>query len=203
MASDEKFYNKKVRRLVETDDFDIKIVLIQGRMQKLQPKLCAAALHGRVIQTGVQIIRPGAENFTKTKEEKSWSQMIWVMSRMIQIKAGQSGQSSGQLFLLQTLESGPKHPQDGLKSKSVQQKSCASHRGGWFRYENHLNTSSYAKVTAGLISCCHKTGLGRIIRALSQISGPEVVNSPYFIRFWWFGRLGKSFFIREVHPPHI
>ena len=71
MASYEKVFNSKVLRLVETDDFDIKIVLIRGRMQKLQPKLCAAALHGRIIRTGVQIIRPGAEKLTQTTEAKS------------------------------------------------------------------------------------------------------------------------------------
>ena len=51
-------------RLVKTVDFDIKIVLIRGRMQKLQSKLYAAALHGR-------IIRPEAENLTQTTEAKS------------------------------------------------------------------------------------------------------------------------------------
>ena len=30
--------------------------------------------------------------------------------------------TSGQVFLLQTLENGPKHHQDGLRSKSVQHK---------------------------------------------------------------------------------
>ena len=38
MASDEKSYNYKVRRLVETIDFDIKIVLIRGRMQPVEAK---------------------------------------------------------------------------------------------------------------------------------------------------------------------
>ena len=38
--------------------------------------------------------------------------------------------TSGQLFLLQTLENGPKHHQDGLGSKSVQHENCASRRGG-------------------------------------------------------------------------
>ena len=71
MASDGKSYNCKVLRLVETDDFDIRIVPIQVRMQKLQPKLCAAALYGRIIRTGVQIIRPRAEKLTKTTEAKS------------------------------------------------------------------------------------------------------------------------------------
>ena len=36
MASDGKSYNGKVLHLVETDDFDINIVLICGRMQMLQ-----------------------------------------------------------------------------------------------------------------------------------------------------------------------
>ena len=71
MTTDEKLFNSKVLRLVETDDFYIKNVFIGGRMQKLQPKLCAAALHGRIIRTGVQIIRPRAEKLTKTTEAKS------------------------------------------------------------------------------------------------------------------------------------
>ena len=71
MASDGKSYNCKVLRLVESDDFDIRIVPIQVRMQKLQPKLCAAALYGRIIRTGVHIIRPRAEKLTKTTEAKS------------------------------------------------------------------------------------------------------------------------------------
>ena len=58
-------------RLVKTVDFDIKIIPIQVRMQKLQSKLCAAALYGRIIRTGVQIIRPRAEKLTKTTEAKS------------------------------------------------------------------------------------------------------------------------------------
>ena len=37
MTSDGKSYNCKVLHLVETDDFDIKIVPIRGRMQKLEP----------------------------------------------------------------------------------------------------------------------------------------------------------------------
>ena len=61
MTSDENVFNRKVLCLVETDDSDIKIVLIRGQMQKLHTKLCAAALHGRIIRTGVQIIRTGAE----------------------------------------------------------------------------------------------------------------------------------------------
>ena len=71
MASDGKSYHRKVPHLVETDDFVIKIVPIRVRMQKLQPKLCAAALYGRIIRTGVQIIRPRAEKLTKTTEAKS------------------------------------------------------------------------------------------------------------------------------------
>ena len=70
-ASDGNSFFMKVLRLVETDDFDIKIVLIRGRLQKLQSKLCAAALYGRIIRTGVQIIRPRAEKLTKTTEAKS------------------------------------------------------------------------------------------------------------------------------------
>ena len=38
MASDEKVFNCKVLRLVETVDFDIKIVLIRGRMQPVEAK---------------------------------------------------------------------------------------------------------------------------------------------------------------------
>ena len=57
MSSDGKRYNCKVLRLVETDDFDIKIVPIRVRMQKLQAKLCAAAMFGRIIRAGVRIIR--------------------------------------------------------------------------------------------------------------------------------------------------
>ena len=37
MASNGESFNKKVVRLVETIDFDIKIVSIRGRMQKLEP----------------------------------------------------------------------------------------------------------------------------------------------------------------------
>ena len=57
MASDGKSYNCKVVRLVETDDFDIEIVQSRGRMQKLQPKPCAAAIFDRIIRAGVQLIR--------------------------------------------------------------------------------------------------------------------------------------------------
>ena len=71
MPSDGKSYHIKVLRLVETDDFDIKIVPNGVRIQKLQPKMCAAALYGRIIRTGVQIIRPRAEKLTKTTEVKS------------------------------------------------------------------------------------------------------------------------------------
>ena len=49
MTSDGKGYNCIVLRLVETDDFDIKIVPIRGRMQKLQAKPRAAAMIGRII----------------------------------------------------------------------------------------------------------------------------------------------------------
>jgi hypothetical protein len=38
MASDVKSFNMKVVRLVEAVDFDIKIVLIQGRMQPVESK---------------------------------------------------------------------------------------------------------------------------------------------------------------------
>ena len=71
MTSDEKVFNIKVLLLVEMDDFDIKIVLIRGRMQKLQSKLCAAALYGRIIRTGVRIIRPGDEKLTQITEAKN------------------------------------------------------------------------------------------------------------------------------------
>ncbi len=37
MASNGESFNMKVVRLVEAIDFDIKIVPIQGRMQKLEP----------------------------------------------------------------------------------------------------------------------------------------------------------------------
>ena len=57
MALHGKRYNFKVLRLVETDDFDIKIVPIRGRMQKLQAKPCAAAMFGWIIRAGVRIIR--------------------------------------------------------------------------------------------------------------------------------------------------
>ena len=40
MSSYGKMINKSCLRLVETVDFDIKIVLIRGHMQKLQPKTC-------------------------------------------------------------------------------------------------------------------------------------------------------------------
>ena len=54
MAFDGKSYNCKVLRLVETDGFDIKIVLIRERMQKLQAKQWAAAVFGRIIRAGIQ-----------------------------------------------------------------------------------------------------------------------------------------------------
>ena len=38
--------------------------------------------------------------------------------------------TSGQLFLLKTLENGPKAHRDDLGSKSVQHESCASRRDG-------------------------------------------------------------------------
>ena len=38
MASNKKSFNIKVVRLVETVDFDIKIVLIRGRMQPVEAK---------------------------------------------------------------------------------------------------------------------------------------------------------------------
>ena len=38
MASNEKVINMKNLRLVETVDFEIKIVLIRGRMQPIEPK---------------------------------------------------------------------------------------------------------------------------------------------------------------------
>ena len=57
MASDGRSYSRKVLRLVKTDDFDIKIVPIQVHMQKLQAKLCAAVMFGRIIRAGDRIIR--------------------------------------------------------------------------------------------------------------------------------------------------
>ena len=57
MTSDGKSYNCKVLRLAETDDFDIRIVPIEGRMQKLLAKSCAAAVFGRIIRAGARIIR--------------------------------------------------------------------------------------------------------------------------------------------------
>ena len=40
----------KVVRLVEMDDFDVKIVLIRGCMQKLQPVQGTTALDGRTLR---------------------------------------------------------------------------------------------------------------------------------------------------------
>ena len=57
MASDGKSYNCKVLCLVKTDDCDINIVPIRDRMQKLEAKLCAAAMFGRIIRAGIRIIR--------------------------------------------------------------------------------------------------------------------------------------------------
>ena len=57
MALYEKSYNCKVLRLVETDDFDIRNIPIQSRMQKLQEKPCATAMFGRIIRAGVRLIR--------------------------------------------------------------------------------------------------------------------------------------------------
>ena len=50
MTPNGKRFSMKVVRLVETDDFDIKIVLIRDRMQKLQPVQGAAALDGRTLR---------------------------------------------------------------------------------------------------------------------------------------------------------
>ena len=50
MTPNGKSFNMKVVHLVETDDFDIKIVLIRGRMQKLQPVQGVAALNGRTLR---------------------------------------------------------------------------------------------------------------------------------------------------------
>ena len=57
MASDGKSYNCKVLRIVEMDNFDIKIAPIRDHMQKLQAKLCVVAMFGRIIRAGVRIIR--------------------------------------------------------------------------------------------------------------------------------------------------
>ena len=57
MTSDQQVFNSKVVRLVEAVDFHITIILIRVRMQKLQAKLCAAAVFGRIIRAGVRIIR--------------------------------------------------------------------------------------------------------------------------------------------------
>ena len=70
MTSDGKSYNCKVLRLVETDDFHIKIVPIRVCMQKLQAKQCAAAMFGRIIRAGVRIIRViGASRHQKVGAE--------------------------------------------------------------------------------------------------------------------------------------
>jgi hypothetical protein len=53
-------------RLVETVNFDIKIVLICDHMQKLEPKLRAAAGLGRIIRTGIQFIWPMAGRTSRT-----------------------------------------------------------------------------------------------------------------------------------------
>ena len=50
MTPNGKSFNMKVVRLVETDDFDIKIVLIRGCMQKLQSVQGAVALDGRTLR---------------------------------------------------------------------------------------------------------------------------------------------------------
>ena len=50
IASDKKVFNCKVLRLVETVDFDVKIVLIRGCMRKLQPVQDAATLDGRTLR---------------------------------------------------------------------------------------------------------------------------------------------------------
>ena len=82
MPSDGKSYNCKVLRHVETDDFDIRIVPIRVRMQKLHVKSCAAAVFGRIIRAGDRIIRE--IEALKTTEGLS-------LSRMIRVEAGQSG----------------------------------------------------------------------------------------------------------------
>ena len=49
MASNEKVINMKNLRLVETVDFDIKIILIQARMQRVtpdRPNGCQKICHG-------------------------------------------------------------------------------------------------------------------------------------------------------------
>jgi hypothetical protein len=56
MDSDGKGFNMKVLRIIQMDDFDTKIILIQGCMQKIQSKLHTAAMHGRVIRAGIWII---------------------------------------------------------------------------------------------------------------------------------------------------
>ena len=50
MSSYGKMINTNCLRLVETVDFDIKIILIRGRMQKLQPVQDAATLDGRTLR---------------------------------------------------------------------------------------------------------------------------------------------------------
>ena len=56
MTSNEKSFNIKVVRLVETVDSDIKIVLIRGRMQKLQPVQDAATPDGRTLGKTIRVL---------------------------------------------------------------------------------------------------------------------------------------------------
>ena len=99
-------------------------------MQKLQATPCAAAMFGRIIRAGVRIIREiearrqqkvcnEADDLGPVPDDPGGGRTIRVEVR-----------TSGQLFLLQTLENGPKHRQDGLGWKRVQRESCASRRDG-------------------------------------------------------------------------
>lgn len=86
MASYEKMIYMDCLRLVESVDFDIKIVSIRDRMQKLQPLQDAATVDDR----------------TRVSDFSAAGRTL-------------RGQSSGfQISLLQTSENSPKPPQDGL-----------------------------------------------------------------------------------------
>ena len=164
-ASDGKIYNCKVLCLVETDDFDIKIdpseVVCKSYRQNRALQQCLAGSSG-----------PGSGSSGKLKHEDN---RRFVMKpddlgpvpddpgggRTIRVEV----RTSGQLFLLQTLENGPKHPRDDLRSKIVQHESCAYRRDGWFWYRKRPNQKSYVDSRVQTVSCCQKTGLGRIIRA--------------------------------------
>ena len=93
MASNGEIFNQKVVRLVETIDFDIKIVPIQGRMQKLEPAQ-------RDPPVG-KIWRPEPDTCVGMSDE---------LREYLAVLRERFG------------------PEDGLKLKNVQHKSCSSHR---------------------------------------------------------------------------